>query len=210
MKKYFVRNGRIVINRYCVKYNLYSESGNTETNSTISQYAINDDELIALTQELEDKNIEFEVVNLEVEDILRFEGLPVLNDSDARKIIEPDLNEVIADKVIEISNICERKIYNGIDVDFGGDIKHFSLKIEDQLNINRLALIYGNDEECSIIYHADGELYQEFSKEDFFKIVRAASDFISNETEYCNRLMRYTKSLETVSDVFSVVYGMEV
>jgi len=210
MKKYYVRNGRIVINKYCVKYKLFSDSGNTETNAYVSQYAINDDELAALTLELQNKNIEFEVINLDVEDILRFDGLPVLNDGDARRIIEPDLNEVISDKVMEISNICERKIYNGIDVDFDGEIKHFSLKIEDQLNINRLALIYDKEEDCSIIYHADGQLCEEFSKEDFFKIVREASTFISNETEYCNRLMKYTKGLKKVSDVFSVVYGMEV
>ncbi len=211
MKKYFVENGRVVINKYCVEYSYHLSNGNTETNYDVCQYIVNDGELESLTSELERKNIEFAVVEMDIKDIACFDGIPADSYEDARKIIEPTLEEVKADKIKEISAVCERKIYNGIDVEFGSEIKHFSLKIEDQLNINRLAFIFGRKEDGEgIIYHADGELCEKFSKEDFFKIVDAASDFISSETEYCNRLMKYTEGLENVKDVFAVFYGFEI
>ena len=59
MKKYYVKNGKVVVNKYCVQYVYSVDNGNSETKSEVVQYAVNDNELNALTKELETKGIEF-------------------------------------------------------------------------------------------------------------------------------------------------------
>ncbi len=206
MKKYFVQNGKVIINKYCVTYSYDVESENLLTKSEVCQYLENDDELSALLGELEVKGIEYTVTELEVAGILKFDGVLVGSEEEARRLIEPTLEEVKADKILEISAVCQEKIFNGVDVTLAnGETKHFSLKIEDQLNLNRLALIFRDaKEDCGIVYHADGEVCSEFSKEDFFKIVNLASEFISEETEKCNKLMKRVEELLTVEEVLRV------
>lgn len=208
MKKYFVQNGKVIINKYCVTYSYDVESENLLTKSDVCQYLKNDDELSALLGELEVKGVEYNVTELDVAGILKFDGVLVGSEEEARRLIEPTLEEVKADKISEISVICREKIFDGVDVVFSnGETKHFSLKIEDQLNLNRLALIFRDaKEDCGIVYHADGEVCVEFSKEDFFKIVNLASEFISEETEKCNKLMKRVCELSTVEEVLSVEY----
>ena len=61
MKKYYVKNGKVVVNKYCVQYVYNVDNGNSETKSEVVQYAVNDNELNALTKELEAKgqNVHF-------------------------------------------------------------------------------------------------------------------------------------------------------
>ena len=210
MKKYYVKNGRIVINKYCIKYNYTVDNGSALTMSEVYQYAQNDDELNSITNELEAKNIPYKVELLDVADIEKYNGIPVSSDEDARKIVEPNIDEVKANKLKEISDICEQTIYKGIDVTLSdGATKHFSLKIEDQINIFRLAFLYNDSsDDCVINYHSDSELCMDFSKEDFFKIVQTANEFISKETNYCNKLMNYIKSQNDIYNVLNASYGI--
>ena len=205
MKKYFVENGKVVVNKYCVTYTYTAESEKSSTKFEVVQNLKNDDELRALTEELNLKGIEYKILELDVADIEKFDGVAIASEEEARKLIEPTLEEVKAEKIKEISEACEKKIYDGIDVEISGEVKHFSLKIEDQLNLNRLAFIYRDaKEDCGIVYHADGELCSEFLKEDFFKIVNEASEFISKETEKCNRLMKEVEELLEIGEVLKV------
>lgn len=211
MKKYYVSNGKIVVNKYCVKYTYTVNNGSSETTSEVIQYCCNDNELNALVTELGQKEIKYTVSELDVSDILMFDGLPVADSEEARKLIEPDLDEVKADKLKEISDICEQTIYNGIDVTLSdGNTKHFSLKTEDQINLNGLLsqINLGNIKpENGVPYHADGEMCSLFSIADFTLIANNAMAFILQQTTYCNHLMSYVKSLENINDVRTVVYG---
>ena len=214
MKKYYVKNGKLVVNKYGVQYVYSVDNGNSETKSEVVQYAVNDNELNALTKELEAKGIEYSVVELDTDDIAKYNGVNVSSDEEARRIVEPTLEEVISDKLKEISNACEQTIFNGIDVTMSdGTTKHFSLKIEDQMNLNGLVsqVSLGNIKaEDGVPYHADGEICTMFSIADFTLIANTASAFKVRQTTYCNHLMAYVKSLTTKEEIDSVTYGQEL
>ena len=214
MKKYYVKNGKVVVNKYCVQYVYSVDNGNSETKSEVVQYAVNDNELNALTKELETKGIEYSVVELDTDDIAKYNGVNVSSDEEARRIVEPTLEEVISDKLKEISDICEQTIYNGIDVTLSDGItKHFSLKTEDQINLNGLVsqVSIGNIKaENGVPYHADGEICTLFSIADFTLVANSATAFVLQQTTYCNHLMRYVRSLENVEAVKAVAYGQEL
>ena len=214
MKKYYVKNGKVVVNKYCVQYVYSVDNGNSETKSEVVQYAVNDNELNALTKELEAKGIEYSVVELDTDDIAKYNGINVSSDEEARRIVEPTLEEVISDKLKEISDICEQTIYNGIDVTLSDGItKHFSLKTEDQINLNGLVsqVSIGNIKaENGVPYHADGEICTLFSIADFTLVANSATAFVLQQTTYCNHLMMYVRSLENVEAVKAVTYGQEL
>ena len=214
MKKYYVKNGKVVVNKYCVQYVYNVDNGNSETKSEVVQYAVNDNELNALTKELEAKGIEYSVVELDTNDIAKYNGVNVSSDEEARRIVEPTLEEVISDKLKEISDICEQTIYNGIDVTLSDGItKHFSLKTEDQINLNGLVsqVSIGNIKaENGVPYHADGEICTLFSIADFTLVANSATAFVLQQTTYCNHLMMYVRSLENVEAVKAVAYGQEL
>ncbi len=214
MKKYYVKNGKVVVNKYCVQYVYSVDNGNSETKSEVVQYAVNDNELNALTKELEAKGIEYSVVELDTDDIAKYNGVNVSSDEEARRIVEPTLEEVISDKLKEISDICEQTIYNGIDVTLSDGItKHFSLKTEDQINLNGLVsqVSIGNIKaENGVPYHADGEICTLFSIADFTLVANSATAFVLQQTTYCNHLMMYVRSLENVEAVKAVAYGQEL
>ena len=52
MKKYYVQNGKIVINKYAVKYSVSDCSNQLERNSDIVQYVTDEAELNAIKNEL--------------------------------------------------------------------------------------------------------------------------------------------------------------
>lgn len=214
MKKYYVQNNKIIINKYCIKYTYSVNNPNSETKSEVIQYVGSDKELNALITELNQKNIDFNVTELDVDDILEYNGLIVENDEEARKLIEPSLDEVKNDKIEEISKNCKQKIYNGIDVTLSdGSVKHFSLKAEDQININSLVnqISLGNIKaENGVPYHSDGELCALFSIADFTLIANSAMSFILQQTTYCNHLMNYVRSLVSINDIKYVEYGQEL
>jgi len=214
MKKYYVQNGKIIINKYCVKYTYTVNNPNSEITSGVIQYASDENEFKALLAKLNRKGIEFEIIDTDTDSILKFNGMAVKSLEEARRLIEPTLEEVEADKIKEISDICQKTIYNGVDVTLtDGEVKHFSLKAEDQMNINSLIsqVSLGNIKaESGVPYHSDGELCRLFSIADFTLIANTAMAFILQQTTYCNHLTAYVKSLETIEDVNAVEYTQEL
>lgn len=214
MINYYIENGTIVINKYVVKYKNKTVSNKVITDLNVIQYVHDDMELNGLISELDRKNIEYNVEELNTEDILQYEGTYVSCYEEARKIIEPTIEELINDKINEIKKACRDNIYKGIDVKLvNGDTKHFSLTLEDQININGLVnqISIGNIKaEKGVPYHADGDMCTLFSIEDFTLIANKASEYIINQTSYCNHLMNYVKSLNTRKDIESIYYGIEL
>lgn len=118
----------------------------------------------------------------------------------------PTLEEVKEQKKAELSFKCKETIYKGVDVVFKNETEHFSLTIEDQLNLMRKKdqLEKG---ETKIEYHADGKPFRFYSKEDMQKIIDSADEFISYQTSYCNSLFQWIKSLNSVDEIQIIKYG---
>lgn len=109
-----------------------------------------------------------------------------------------------------MSDYCQQTIYSGIDVELAsGEIKHFSLKQEDQINLFGKQVQLATPLE-KFEYHADGEPCTYFSREDMQTIVTKAMEFVSYQTTYCNSLYDYIESMESKEDVQSIEYGIEI
>lgn len=124
-------------------------------------------------------------------------------------IIDPhrELSDVIKKKAKVLANNCTAKIENGFDLEIDGKIKHFSLSVFDQMNIdtqlnNILALGM-----TKVAYHADGEFCSEFNAIDFIKLASVAKFIILKENTYVNHLIMYIRSLSSAEDVINVQYG---
>lgn len=214
MKKYYIEGNTVKLIRYIIEYSL-SKTMSTKEYVTTGKIFINNNDLLEIEkQKLDLQNSEYKITEVDVSDILQFENLIVSNEEEAEELINPNIEVLIANKNKELSELCEQTIFNGIDVTLtDGTTKHFSLKIEDQMNLNGLVsqISLGNiNAEDGVPYHADGEICTMFSIADFTLIANTASAFKVQQTTYCNHLMAYVKSLTTKEEIDSVTYGQEL
>ena len=120
-----------------------------------------------------------------------------------------NLEELKLQKRQEISEICNKTIVNGIDVDLSIGKKHFSLTTEDQLNLfGKQAQLLSGAEQFE--YHADGEACVYFSKEDMTKIIEKAMAFVSYHTTYCNSMYTWIAAVATKQELDTITYGAEI
>ena len=114
---------------------------------------------------------------------------------------EEEINAIRETKRNEISMICEKTIWNGVDI---GD-KHYSLTSADQQNISnqKAEAKAGNP----VLYHADGQPCRLFTAEEFMEVANAATLFITKQRTYCNLLMQQLKTLTDVDAINAVKYG---
>jgi hypothetical protein len=132
---------------------------------------------------------------------------------------EPTDDEIIYDNTLEMvrnqkikrmSAICEQNIVNGIDVELSdGNLHHFSLTVQDQLNLTSLFELVKAGE-TSIAYHADGELCKYYSAEDIIVIVNRAKELITYHTTYFNSLQSYILALDSIEAIGAIEYGVEI
>lgn len=113
-------------------------------------------------------------------------------------------------KIKEMSYICNQTIVNGFDIELSdGEIRHFSLTVQDQLNLITLSTMVANGE-TEIPYHADTELCRIYSAEDVNNIIRYATEFKMYHTTYFNSLKAYIQSLNTREGIKEVSYGITI
>ena len=119
--------------------------------------------------------------------------------------------EFVQEAIIKKMNTtCNAVITGGVDVKLtDGETYHFSLKLEDQLNLMSLQSIILSGAEA-VPYHADGEECRYFSAEDFQLIATAATQWKIYQESYFNNLRVYIQSLTTIPEVMAVEYGMEI
>lgn len=123
---------------------------------------------------------------------------------------EHPLADVKAAKIEEMSEACHAAIVAGFDVTLSdGERHHFSLTVEDQLNINALYGLLASGM-TQVPYHADGEACVYFSAEDFGLIVQAATAHKTYHESYFNSLKSYINSKRTAGTVEEIVYGTEI
>ena len=113
-------------------------------------------------------------------------------------------------KLAEMSAICNRIIVAGFDAILSDEkVHHFSLSIQDQLNLITLSAMASSGE-TQIPYHADGELCKLFSVEDITTIVNTATAFKTYHITYYNSLKSYIESMDTIDKISNVTYGMVI
>lgn len=120
------------------------------------------------------------------------------------------LDEVRSNVIACCSEACGKAIISGIDLTLAnGQSYHFSLTIEDQINLASLqTLIAGGSQ--SVPYHADGEPCRYFSAEEFLSLTSAATQWKLYHESYFNSLREYINSLEDIPSLNAVAYGMDI
>ena len=129
-------------------------------------------------------------------------------------IVDPN-EEVTVDyvkttKIAEMNFVCNKVIENGIDVMLSdGNVYHFSLTTQDQLNLITLqSMIVAG--ETMIPYHADGELCRYYTVEDISVVMDAATAHKTFHVTYFNSLKVYINALTDMTEIASVQYGMDI
>lgn len=120
-----------------------------------------------------------------------------------------DLEQIRTLKKSEISDACERTIYNGIDVEMSTGTQHFSLTEKDQINIFGLQATIESGE-TRIEYHSDGNPCIYYSVEDIQKLIAAAMGFVKYNTTYCNSLNVWISKETNAQTISEMYYGMEI
>ena len=123
---------------------------------------------------------------------------------------EEPLNTIKANKTAEMSAACRAAIVAGFDVMLSdGKDHHFSLTVEDQLNLNALFGLLATGAE-QVPYHADGETCMYFTAADMQTVVQEATAHKTYHESYFNSLKAYIASKRTAASVHAIEYGTEI
>ena len=123
--------------------------------------------------------------------------------------IEPSINNIIENKVLELSDICTQTIYNGIDVTLSdGKVEHFTLTERDQLNLSGIALKLLMGAEV-IAWHEDdeGKNCRFYNKIDAYKFISELTTFKEYNITYFRDLRIYVRNLNKIEDIENITYG---
>lgn len=104
-------------------------------------------------------------------------------------------------KIDEISDDCQKAIFDGVDV---GD-EHYSLTLEDQKNMEQLEKIA--EKGMNVAYHADGEPCRVYSAAEWMEIMKAVKGHVTHCTTYSNLLSRYVETLTDIPVIEAVKFG---
>jgi len=97
-------------------------------------------------------------------------------------------------------------IEDGVDVEIGGEVQHFSYTTEDQNNIKDafdLAYQTGLD----VPYHADGYGCKLYTPEQITMIFIMNKTNLTHHTTYFNQLRMWVETLTDIDEIQSVQYG---
>jgi len=208
MIKYIIKDGVIKLIRHIITYTETSKTNTTTTKTTRAISIINDKELANIIYELDYKGIKYEIESFDVSEYESYEDIPCDSIKKADAIICPSFEEFKEKKISEISTECNNTIERGFDINIKDEVKHFSLSVQDQINMAVIMQqISSGIITDKVKYHADGELCEDFSIEEFISIVNKSIEFKTYHTTYCNYLMRYIESLTSRSQISTCFYG---
>ena len=111
-------------------------------------------------------------------------------------------------KILSMSQACRRAIEEGFDLELRGETHHFSLTIQDQLNL--MSLVATMQTDSLIPYHADGEETVFYSTNEINQIIAAAQAHKDYQTTYYNSLKAYINSLDTIEAIAAITYGTPI
>lgn len=120
---------------------------------------------------------------------------------------EEEKENIYNNKIAELSTTCNDCINRGLSMLMSnGEKKEFSYSIEDQSNISEMfnAILLGA---TAYPYHANGETCQMYSAQDIVIIYSTLSAFKTSQITYFNQLKQYMKTLQSIPEVESIIYG---
>ena len=123
-------------------------------------------------------------------------------------IDELTLEYVRTTKISEMSYACRTTIEAGFDLELRGEMHHFSLDTQDQLNLISLSAMAQT--QSLIPYHADGEACIFYTSEEIGEIVETATAFKIYHTTYYNALKGYINALDSIEAISAITYGTEI
>lgn len=113
-------------------------------------------------------------------------------------------------KISEMSKMCNAVITKGFDTALeDGEIHHFSLTTQDQLNLITLQAMIQSGQSL-VPYHADNESCRFFSAADIQTVLTGATNHITYHVSYFNALKGYVNSLDDIKKVDAIKYGEEI
>ena len=119
-----------------------------------------------------------------------------------------DIDTIREIKLDEISKNCATAILGGVDVETSVGVEHFSLEMNDQINIsnNALQAQLGNP----TLYHADGQECRVFLAQEMLVVAETAVIHKTYHTTYHNHLKQWIKREEDREILCSIIYGIEL
>lgn len=124
--------------------------------------------------------------------------------------IENEFSFVVENKTTELSIICGQVITAGTDVTLSNGTKHYSFTSNDQNNIKNWFDVAVSTKVDGIPYHADGEECELYTYLDIIQLYIAEQKYILYHNTYFNMLKAMVKTMTSIEEVTSVVYGMEL
>lgn len=119
------------------------------------------------------------------------------------------IEELTKQKYMAVSAACQQAIYDGFDAKVETGTEHFSLKNEDQINLQTAYdAIKGGA--IGYPYHSDGNLCRLFKADEITTLANAAVQHKLYHTTYCNHLMRWIDRVETVDELNQIYYGADL
>lgn len=115
---------------------------------------------------------------------------------------------ILNNKLEELSTNCRLTIENGFDLELRGEMRHFSLTTQDQLNLMNLNMLAQTQH--LIPYHADGEACEFYTPNEINEIIAAANTFKNYQIAYNNSLKAYVNALESVEEISAITYGTPI
>ena len=156
-------------------------------------------------------NITDEEYNTLLNAIKRNEEIKVITEEEIVEETKDVTIDYVKDvKILDMSIKCNETIINGFNITLSdGNLYHFSLSIEDQINLLNINNTINNSND-KIIYHADGERCRYFSREDMKMIIDKALKFKTYHTTYFNGLKSYIQSLNDIITINNITYGIKL
>lgn len=142
-----------------------------------------------------------EVIEIEEEEIEEPEVIDEVEE-------DMTLEFIRTSKINEMSYTCRMTIEAGFDLELRGEMHHFSLNTQDQLNLITLSTLAQT--QSLIPYHADGEACIFYTSEEIREIVETATAFKIYHTTYYNALKGYINALNTIEAISAITYGTEI
>ena len=112
-----------------------------------------------------------------------------------------DLSPLKEHKIVNLSATCRDTIIAGVTV----NDKHYSLKEDDQINIGNLAMAASTGQ--PVLYHADNELCEIYTAQEFLALTQAVTEYKIYHTTYFNHLKAWVQRSTTVDEINGITYG---
>ena len=121
----------------------------------------------------------------------------------------PTIDEIKSSKISTFSNICNKSITYGVDVEIDGIMEHFSYNEEDQTNIKELFDLTVQTN-IPMYYHSDGNSCKLYTADQIVTIYTTSAMNKMHHITYFNQLKMYLQSLNDIENIKDIEYGYEL